>query len=430
MPCFKHKRGFALLCGAAYALASVSASAQANYQSYPIGERATGLGGAYVALSDDAAGPWYNPGGLAFAHRDSLSVSADLYGAIGADYPNALGNRLNYSYTNLNIIPSSSGALVHLGQRSRAGYRPVTVAFNLFNPATYQLDRRIQPRGSGTTMFVTTNDRSILAGPSVAWRINNRVGIGFSLLGSLHTFLDRVDLSDIRGSEFFQFTSSLESVALGLCVGMGVRVQLTDTVSLGISAKTPTISVWGEGSLFERTVRVDPEHGVVTSASLSRVESRRLQPGTIRAGMAWSVADRFAITGDFSLYFPLRYDAVIARTGERTDPYTLRALLNAAVGFETYASRTLAFRAGIFSDLSAAPTPLSSGSKLDQVDSIGLSVTGSLFSRGSTTTIGLVGLFGKARVAGVDVASGSYQSFVADGIQWRLYAVWAETASL
>ena len=416
--------------GAAMVLHASSVWSQANYQSYPVGERATGLGGAYAALSNDAAGPWYNPGGPAFADQDSLSVSANLYGAIGAHYANALGQGLDYSYNNLNIIPSSSGALVHMGQRHRDGYRPVTVAFNLFNPSTYQIEQRVQPRGTNATLFVTTNDRSILAGPSVAWRINRRVGLGFSLHGSLHTFLDRVDLSDVHLREFVQFTSSLETVALGMCVGMGVRVQLTDEISLGISARTPTIAVWGEGSLFERTVRVDPEQGIVTMASLSRVESRRLQPATVRAGMAWVLPGRFAITGDFSLYLPLQYNAYVSRMGERTDPIVLRGILNGAVGFEAYASRTLAFRAGIFSDLSAAPTPLSNRSRLDQVDSLGLTLTGSLFSRGSTTTIGLVGLFGKARVTGVDVAAGSYQSFVADGIQWRIYAVWAETASL
>lgn len=424
------QKALAALCTTSVLAMSLPAFSQANYQSYPIGERATGLGGAYAGLSNDAAGPWYNPGGLAFAEQDSLSVSADLYGAIGAEYPSALGNHIDYSYSNLNIIPSSSGALVHLGDRLRAGYRPVTVSFNLFNPSTYQLDQRQQPRGTNTTLFVTTSDRSILAGPSVAWRVSERIGLGFSLLGSLHTFLDRVDLSDFRGREFRQFTSSLESVALGLGFGMGVRVQLARNVSIGISGKTPTISVWGEGSLFERTVTVDPEEGAITNAMFGRVVSRRLLPGNVRVGMAWEVKGRFAITADFAVYLPLRYDAVISRTGERTDPYTLRAILNGAAGFEAYASRTLAFRAGIFSDLSAAPTPLSNQSKLDQVDSLGLSLTGSLFSRGSTTTIGLVGLLGRARVTGVDVAAGSFENFVADGIQWRIYAVWAETASL
>ena len=50
-----------------------------NYQKYPIGERALGMGGAYTAAGDDPIMSYYNPGGLAFAKSSMISVSQNLY---------------------------------------------------------------------------------------------------------------------------------------------------------------------------------------------------------------------------------------------------------------------------------------------------------------------------------------------------------------
>ena len=62
----------------------------ARYQDYPIGTRAMALGGAFVALSDDPSGLYYNPAGICDTRRLNVSVS----GLAGKARPGAL----NYSY--------------------------------------------------------------------------------------------------------------------------------------------------------------------------------------------------------------------------------------------------------------------------------------------------------------------------------------------
>lgn len=49
-----------------------------NYQ-YILGERAAGIGGAYIALANDSTALWYNPSGLARISDFSMNVSANTY---------------------------------------------------------------------------------------------------------------------------------------------------------------------------------------------------------------------------------------------------------------------------------------------------------------------------------------------------------------
>ena len=50
-----------------------------NYINDLIGDRATGLGGAYCAISDDPSGAYYNPAGLVFTYENQISLSVNSY---------------------------------------------------------------------------------------------------------------------------------------------------------------------------------------------------------------------------------------------------------------------------------------------------------------------------------------------------------------
>ena len=50
-----------------------------NYINDHIGDKATGLGGAYCAISDDPSGAYYNPAGLVFALENQISLSVNNY---------------------------------------------------------------------------------------------------------------------------------------------------------------------------------------------------------------------------------------------------------------------------------------------------------------------------------------------------------------
>ena len=50
-----------------------------NYINDHFGDRATGLGGAYTAISDDPSGAYYNPAGIVFAFDNQISLSVNSY---------------------------------------------------------------------------------------------------------------------------------------------------------------------------------------------------------------------------------------------------------------------------------------------------------------------------------------------------------------
>src|SRR5690349_9357619 len=90
------------------ALAVLSNLAQAddsNFRPYIVGARAAGMGGAYTALADDGSGPYYNPGGIAFARHSSLSLSASVYGLVRGSFADALGDGHDFNYQDVNTLP-------------------------------------------------------------------------------------------------------------------------------------------------------------------------------------------------------------------------------------------------------------------------------------------------------------------------------------
>lgn len=44
-----------------------------------IGDRATGMGGAYTAVSDDASGLFYNPAGIVYVTDKNFSASVNAF---------------------------------------------------------------------------------------------------------------------------------------------------------------------------------------------------------------------------------------------------------------------------------------------------------------------------------------------------------------
>ena len=87
-----------------------------RYQEYPVGSRAMALGGAFVALSDDPSGLFYNPAGVCDTHRLNVSVSASLYGIERQSQGAIQLNTGSFSVATLNVIPGEAGLLKGFGK--------------------------------------------------------------------------------------------------------------------------------------------------------------------------------------------------------------------------------------------------------------------------------------------------------------------------
>jgi len=58
----------------------------------PVGARAVGMGGAFVAVADDATAPWWNPAGLVYLpYREVLPQHSEQFGnLVNHDYLGAV----------------------------------------------------------------------------------------------------------------------------------------------------------------------------------------------------------------------------------------------------------------------------------------------------------------------------------------------------
>lgn len=421
----------ALTAALAAALAAPGAAAQANYQSYPVGGTASGMGGAYTALADDSSGAYYNPAGPAFAVGDSLSLSTNLYGMVGGSSLGAFGRGVDFDYRSVNIVPSAASSLSHLGASTRERPSRWVFTFNVFAPQTLQVSQRSILNRGETTLFTTYDEKALLVGPTLSLRLSDRLAVGLSLYGSYHALATRTDLTDVFGavmstaSDFIQLTLNNDASNLGLVAAAGARWEPTPGLLLGLSVRSPTVHVYGSGSAFQRVAVAATSAGRAPAVmtTVDEVDTAHVLPARVALGVAWRRRGRYAVAFDLTAYLPVGYQAVrSARTPSLDVAVDRRAVVNGALGFEYFLTPATPLHAGVFTDLSAAPSPTAAGGE-DRVDLVGASLGVGRFSEHTATQVAVVGSLGGAEAVGVDLSSGTYETFVARGTQWRLYAV-------
>ncbi len=148
------------LCGAFTAHAD-----DYHYREALIGERAAGMGGAYIAVADDPSGMWYNPAGIMFSFENYFSLSANVYTQTTEIYRSTIAGQ-DYTYSSQGLVPSFFGFTQNFG-KSKWGF--AMVVFN---------DDRIDQND------VISNVSTTVGGPSSFtrkfFRQNTSTAIGFA----------------------------------------------------------------------------------------------------------------------------------------------------------------------------------------------------------------------------------------------------------
>src|SRR5439155_17783351 len=132
-----------------------------RYQDFPVGSRATTLGGAFAALSDDPSGLYYNPAGICDARKLNVNVSASLYGFERQSRGTITIDRGTFSIAaldELNAIPGEAGLLKGLGALDERG-TPFAYGFDVTVPQfrSFQSDATAPFQVHSQTMDRTFN---------------------------------------------------------------------------------------------------------------------------------------------------------------------------------------------------------------------------------------------------------------------------------
>ena len=400
---------------AALVLAALAGAARADdsrYQDFPVGSRATALGGAFVALSDDPSGLYYNPAGICDARRTNVNVSASLYG-IERQSQGAIqlgrGTISLAALDTLNVIPGEAGLLKGVGKLDERG-TPFAYGFDVTVPAfrSYGSD--------ATTPFAThtrVSDRTFDLGAGAGWRFNNELNLGFALHYVLRLFETSEDALSVQGGPanpalgVYHANASFQNANL---VGLlGAKYRYGDQWVFGLSVGLPGVPLYSAGSVHVQDVTADGSgHTSATLSDTTSVDSHTTVPAMARAGAAWILAHRWTLTGQLTGHLGTSYDrfsvdpAIAARL--RVQNHIERSpVVDLNLGGEYLVNADVSAALGFFTDRSGAPDfQLKDNGELVA----GTSRQSRVSLYGGTATLGLIGNHSISRI-GFSVAYGA-----------------------
>ena len=383
---------FLFLCG--------SASADDyHYTNLLIGDRASGMGGAYTAVADDATGLYYNPAGAAYATGRSISASVNAYYSTEKVYKNVIGGN-DWVRESSSLLPNYFGVV------QPAGKFKVGISYAVpdsimedqdqsftdinFGPTLQQYN----PGAKIATYIINFNNESssLNFGPSIAVELSESLSTGLTLYYYERTsqwILNQEIKTNLGGYEWTNNYFEIEE--WGIRPVLGFMWAPVDTVSVGLSVSN--IVIQGSNTKIQYSYRreniafPDPSTGNVISNVISMPDApssygeKRKYPYQIGLGLAWFPSQSLLVSADINHYTAVHYTVV--------RDYDFEAVTNFSLGAEYYLAKAWAMRAGFFTDF--ANTQKISKNDIDQdehIDLYGATLSLSHFTRNTSVTLG------------------------------------------
>jgi thiamine-phosphate pyrophosphorylase len=285
-----------------------------RYQDYPVGSRATALGGAF-ALSDDPSGLYYNPAGICDARRLNVNVSASLYGFERQSRGAITLDRGTFSLAGLNqlnVIPGEAGLIKGVGDLDERG-TPFAYGFDVTVPQfrSYGVD--------ATDPFQVHNrvmDRTFNVAAGAGMRFDDKLNVGFALhyvLRLYETSEDALSLTGAPAEPTVGVYHASASFANANLVGLlGAKYRYSPEWSFGAALGLPGIPLHSAGTVSVQDVIGDPTAppGSRTHATIitSQVNSRTFVPALLRLGAAFIRPHRWTLTAQATGHLGTSYD--------------------------------------------------------------------------------------------------------------------------
>ena len=366
---------------------------QFHYVNALIGDRASGMGGAYTAISDDATGLYYNPAGVVYASGRDLSVSANVYFHSTKNYKGALG-RFDWNRVSSALLPNYFGIVQPLGN--------VKVGFSYAVPdsSLEDQDQTFNDVNQFTKQYVInfhSNDSTYNLGPTIAVPIKDDLSVGITLYYFLRRWQyiqNEVVFYDTPTygwtNRFYELTES------GFRPVLGVMWLPAEKVSLGLSLSKVFLL---DSTAFQQDSCSDTNIDGVgcdtpVTVNSTTVKDKRKFPVHVAFGAAYYLTPDLLLSGDLNYY-----SKVVDQVGGNQS-----AITNLALGAEYAVTTVWTVRGGLFTDLANTPEVVAGGTQqLEHLDLYGISMSVRHFMR-KTTSVTVGGSYaagsGKAQIRG------------------------------
>jgi len=362
-----------------------------HYKNILIGERASGMGGAFSAISDDPSGLYHNPAGIVFSQENYFSLSANAFSTTTETYTNVAGGQ-NYTYKSQSLVPVFFGMTQSLGKH-KYGFA-VIVPNSELNDQEDTLTNLSQTNGAVNTFRrrFFKQDMTYLAGPGFATELSKKVTIGISIFGVFKTLkaIDHQLMLDnplSTGTYFEQYTTQTKTT-YGLLPKLGLQFMPTPRISVGLTAAVPyTLS--GSGKVTTLKSAEDASGNLVTPNG-TFTNDKTLSEA---ADQGYKIPRALQLSLGTALFFSKTYllTGQVDYFGSASSPgLNPQSTLNLSLGQEVYLSDVFALRSGVFTNNANTPAVVvGRTNQLTHVNQLGGTLAGALCKPGSSLTLGL-----------------------------------------
>lgn len=409
---------FFLLLVAAFATGQTSQADEYHYNNMLIGDRASGMGGAYVGIADDPAGLYYNPAGIVQAIGSNISGSMNAYHNITTRYKNALGGQYDWVRESAVLAPNFFGMFQPFAG-GKLGF-----SYAVIDTIIEDQNQEFNNFGSISSYVIDFNnqDATYQFGPSYAFDISDKLSMGITVYGHVRSQENiNNQIITLSGGTNYEWNNTYEyNEETGLRPILGLLWSPMDKVSIGVT--------------LSKTLVTDSKHEVhntckgITNTTgtpigtcdnsnkdrnITNSTQKRDLPLRISTGIAYFYNERILFSGD------LNYFSSTSASFEKAKA----SVINFSLGTEYYLNPEWALRGGFYTNMANTPelqTRNVTGVQDPHVDLYGLSFSTSHFSRNSVLSFGFNTMFG----------SGKAQLFPASGGTAQLQNVEINTLTL
>ena len=322
-------------------------SAYSNYNSVLIGQEASGLGGAYTALSGDpAASSFYNPATLTQMNGSTLSATVSSYQKLNTTFGdednfNSDPTRVNKGF--FEPVPSSAGSVISYGHYA--------LAFSILIPDYSTFSGELESNDN-ITSFLNFTDESLWVGGSLAFNLSKQLALGMSFYYTARKFQRSVSDQLKNGTDVEATIEDKNFTQNSLVYIFGLLHKTSPNWSVGLSIRPPSIPISGEGSFFQSNIDTSPDTFEEFSFSDLKAETRI--PLKASLGVAYRIPQKYTLSFDLSYYGKEKYQDLDLEVASDFIEHTVT--LNFAVGFEYFFESWLSGRIGYFTNASSHPT--------------------------------------------------------------------------
>jgi hypothetical protein len=365
-------------------LSSSAFGSVTNYKNILIGDRAATMGGAYVAVSDDSSGTYYNPAGISYTSGTEISGSANVYHVQHTTYKNTIRDQ-NWERHSVELLPNFFSLIRNYGKNAYGISFVVPDSFVQHQDQIYTDLPATETKDpiSRYVLNLHNEDITYLIGPTYSRKLTDTLSIGITL-----NYMYRKER--LQQYQLVEYPSAAQEISYanrewgekGIMPKVGLLWSPIDLLSFGLVV-SKTFLLKSE-YISMSNFKADSSNDLTFSNATYDI--KRNMPTEVALGVAYFPSPFFLVSLDSSIH--------IAPKADSFNAYGYKTVANVSLGAEYFLNEKNAVRAGVFTNFSNMPTPTAQTAYIEKIDQYGFTAGYSIYTRSTSITLGVIASFG------------------------------------